>query len=224
MRLFILISFCLFSLSAQTQNINNNCEEYQDFFYKKRIESELKTILHKIKLYKKEKNRELITLRKKIISLKSKFANYKTKKEIEIKKLKKRASTNPSILANKNQKIKKLEKELALMKKKLKQNRKTIIALKQKLIQKNQQLAVVPSTPPIVTQNNNHSPKKWIKITVSNDLNIYDLALKYYGDSQEYEKIYMANQNKIDKDYQIRNGMSLKIPITENFIEQQSTF
>ena len=30
----------------------------------------------------------------------------------------------------------------------------------------------------------------------------------------------MANQDKIDKTYQIKNGMSLKIPITENFIEQ----
>ena len=209
MRLFIFITFYLISIFAETQDFNNNhCKNCQVLFPKKDIENELRTILYKVKIYKKEKNKELTTLRKKITSLKDAFAHYKSEKEHEIQQLKMRQ------INSKNRKIKELQEELSLLKKQLSQKKKIIISLKQKLSQENR--PIVAST----IEKEEETPKKWIQITVDNDLNIYDLALKYYGDSQEYEKIYMANQNKIDRDYQIRNGMSLKIPITENFIEQ----
>ena len=60
----------------------------------------------------------------------------------------------------------------------------------------------------------------WIEITVENNINIYELALKYYGDKQAYEKIYEANRDIMDNDLNIYNGMNLKIPITEDFEEQ----
>ncbi len=214
MKLFIFLAFCLISLFAETQNpTNENCEDCQAVLPAKRVESELKSILQKIRDYKKDKNRELTTLRKKIDLLKKTFAHYKSEKEYEIKQLKK-SQIKKSTIYRKNREIKKLQKKLALMKRQLAKKKKTIISLKEKLSQESQPIVVA------TVVKKEETPKKWIKITVDNDLNIYDLALKYYGDSQEYEKIYMANQNKIDRDYQIRNGMSLKIPITENFIEQ----
>ncbi len=196
MKLFILLIFCLNILSSETQNLTNeNCKSCRAILSKKSIENELKTILFKVKAYKKEKNLQIEALRKKVYEAQERKKDYiKT-------------------LNAKNNQIKKLQNKLTLMKEQLTKKKKIIISLKQKLTQDSQ-----PILTTTITQES--SPQKWIKITVDNDLNIYDLALKYYGDSQEYEKIYMANQNKIDKNYQIRNGMSLKIPITENFMEQ----
>ena len=195
MKLFVLLTFCLTFLSAQTKNLTNErCKNCQAVLPKKRIENELKNILFKVKAYKKEKNLQIETLRKKI------------------HKSQQRKKAYIRTLNAKNNQIKELQHQLNFMRKQLTQKKKVIISLKQKLIHEN------PVIISAVSQKD--TPQKWIKITVNNDLNIYDLALKYYGDSQEYEKIYMANQNKIDKNYQVKNGMSLKIPITENFMEQ----
>ena len=60
----------------------------------------------------------------------------------------------------------------------------------------------------------------WIEIIVENNINIYELALKYYGNREAYNKIYTANQNVISDDFQIYDGMSLIIPMTETFEEQ----
>jgi len=60
----------------------------------------------------------------------------------------------------------------------------------------------------------------WIEIVVEDELDIYQLALKYYGNRDKYQQIYQANKNIIGTDLKIKNGMELKIPITEDFIEQ----
>jgi len=60
----------------------------------------------------------------------------------------------------------------------------------------------------------------WIEIVVENELDIYQLALKYYGNRDKYQQIYQANKNIIGIDLKIKDGMELKIPITEDFIEQ----
>ncbi len=182
MRLFILLTFCSISLSAEIENLTNeSCEDCQAVLPKKRVKNLLKSILYT--------------------------------KEHKIQQLKERETNSYTLISlnDKNQTIKELQYELALLREQLIEKQKIIISLKQKLSQDNQ--------PILSTVTKEDTPQKWINITVNNDLNIYDLALKYYGDSQEYEKIYMANQNQIDKNYQIRNGMSLKIPITENFMK-----
>ena len=215
MKLFLPFLFCLTFLSAKTSSLTDeSCENCQVVLPKKRVENELTTILFKLKAYKKKKDSELETLRQKILSIENRFANYKSKKEQEIEELKKRQTNSSalSILKDKNQKIKELQQQLASTKEQLSQKNDIITYLNQKLTKENQ--------PQLSTIIQKGTSEKWIKITVDNDLNIYDLALKYYGDSQEYTRIYTANQNTIDTSYQIRNGMSLKIPVTENFIEQ----
>ncbi len=219
MKLFILLTFCLTFLYSNMQKslTNESCQECQGVLPETRVEDELKSILQKVKIYKKEKKKQIITLEKKLSTLKKTFHNYRVAKKDEILQLKRKTIQNryqSKKLKSKEKKIRTLQHELALLKKQLKEKKKIIVSLKEKLIQENQPILLTTD------HKEETTPQKWIKITVDNNLNIYDLALKYYGDSQEYKKIYMANQNKIDRDYQIRNGMSLKIPITENFIEQ----
>jgi len=60
----------------------------------------------------------------------------------------------------------------------------------------------------------------WVETKVSNGINIYDLAKKYYGDKKEYYQIYNINKNIIGKDLKLREGSSIKIPITEKFKEK----
>jgi hypothetical protein len=60
----------------------------------------------------------------------------------------------------------------------------------------------------------------WIEIIVEDGVDIFQLALKYYGDREEYKQIYLSNQDIIGEDLQIVDGMSLKIPITQLFEEQ----
>jgi len=60
----------------------------------------------------------------------------------------------------------------------------------------------------------------WVETKVSNGVNIYDLAKKYYGDKKEYYQIYNINKNIIGKDLKLREGSSIKIPITEKFKEK----
>ncbi len=182
MKLFILLLCFLNFLSAEVSNsMKDSCTDRQELIPKKYVENEFKTILYKVKTYKKEKNTEIITLRKKLNS--------------------------------KEEKIKKLNRQLTLVKQQLREKKKIIVSLNEKLNE-----PIVFSTEDVVDIEDKSS-HDWIKVTVENNLNIYDLALQYYGDSQEYEKIYIANQNIIGQDYQIKNGMSLKIPITKDFIE-----
>ncbi len=182
MKLFIFLLCLLTFLSAETNNsIKKGCKDSQELVPKKYVEDEFKTILYKVKTYKKEKNTEIITLRKKL--------NIKEKK------------------------IKELQRQLASVKQQLREKKKIIVSLNEKLNE-----PIVFSTEDVVDIEDKSS-HDWIKVTVENNINIYDLALQYYGDSQEYEKIYIANQNIIGQDYQIKNGMSLKIPITKDFIE-----
>jgi len=152
------------------------------------VEHKLTTILEKIKIYKSVKEKEIQTLKKKLANIEKRFKKYKKTKQ----------------------------KELKLLKHQLKRNMHVPISSISSSSSK-----TVKNSPTItnIIVNNKHSTEKlpWIKITVSDNLNIYDLALKYYGDAQQYEKIYTANQDIIGQDYQIKNGMQLRLPMTESF-------
>jgi len=60
----------------------------------------------------------------------------------------------------------------------------------------------------------------WVETKVPTGVDIYDLAKKYYGDKKEYYQIYNINKNIIGKDLKLREGSSIKIPITEKFKEK----
>ncbi|HHS91981.1 MAG TPA: hypothetical protein ENK82_01425 [Campylobacterales bacterium] len=61
---------------------------------------------------------------------------------------------------------------------------------------------------------------EWVEVVVENDMNIYELALQYYGRESEYSQIYRANRDVIPETLKIVNGMLLKLPITQNFRER----
>jgi len=214
----------------------------------KKIEGVLRTILKDVKQYKNKSEREQDKLAKELSLMKKKFHDYKIKKDKELKKVKKKLYIKNQkehekikklkkelylthkkehekvkklkkelYLTNKkgHEKIKKLKKELYVTNKKLDNNQIIIIeSIKKQPTVIHKVIREMQSVPTLV----DNTP--WIEITVEDNINIYDLALKYYGDSQEYTKIYSANKNVINSNYQINNGMSLIIPITENFQEQ----
>jgi nucleoid-associated protein YgaU len=63
------------------------------------------------------------------------------------------------------------------------------------------------------------SDSLWVEVIVKEE-DIYQLALQYYGDRDEYIQIYNANSDIIGEDFQLYKGMSLKIPMTKQFEEQ----
>ncbi len=62
--------------------------------------------------------------------------------------------------------------------------------------------------------------RAWIETKIENGINIYQIAEQYYGAKTEYYHIYEANKNIIGKDFKLKNGMLIKIPITKNFREK----
>ncbi len=144
------------------------------------IELILENTLKKIKIYKKEKNREIERINNQLERLTEEFEEYKIQKDREIKKLK---------------------SELAFYKRDSSKtpNRETYIEEKSVA-------QAISST--------------WIEIVVEDEVDIFQLALKYYGDRDKYKQIYLTNRDTIGDDLQIKNGMSLKIPITEQFEEK----
>ena len=158
----------------------------------------LNSALREIVLYKKEKNRELKEITKKMEKIKAEFALYKKAKSREIKKLK-------SKLNSANQKLKRLLKRRK-SKKRLKKYQKP--------------KEYIPNIP---IENLISEPSSIVslrEIVIEDETNIFDLAIRYYGNRNEYDKIYQANRNVIGRDLNIRVGMRLQIPIEENYDEK----
>jgi len=143
-----------------------------------------------------------------------KIFKYKEEKISEIKELNmKLENITKEFIAYKVQKQKELEKierELELIKRKLYETQNNISQKEPKQIEEYDKEEV------LATENK----LLWVDIVVENELDIYQLALKYYGDREKYQQIYQANINIIGTDFKIEDGMELKIPITEDFIEQ----
>jgi len=191
----------LFAENQDSLTYNNNSA------YQLAVEDKLTTILEKIKIYKSVKEKEIQTLKKKLANLaniEKKFKRYKKTKQKELKLLKHQLKTN-------NQKLTKcLNPQIPIT---------TIIPSEtpQSQLTVTNVINENVSINKIIKNNTSAEKLPWIKITVRDNLNIYDLALKYYGDAQQYEKIYTANQDIIGQDYQIKNGMQLRLPMTESF-------
>ena len=244
------ILFLLLIYSTQIFATNSNQEKSTSSFNqneKKTLYIKLRQVLNEIKEYKTKHEIEKKRVIQELSSIKKNFNDYKLEKENEIKKLKRELYLSQQNLNNKpvinhiknnklsqelnmiknkfhnykierNQEFKKLKRECSIHREK---REKEVKKLKNELHfntnkQTNIHKVIKEMKPTALILHKT----PWIEITVEDNMNIYDLALKYYGDSQEYRKIYRANQNIINHNYQINNGMTLIIPISGNFREQ----
>lgn len=193
MKVFLLVYLCTITYAlAENTDLNTSTPNAQTMISKERVESELTNVLKNVKRYKENSNNRIKDLELKLASVERKFKQYKIKKNKEIKSL--------------NHKLTLTKKKLLVSEKKVCEERE-YIAIEEHILEKKIEKKQMEKT-------------KWIKVTVQNDINIYDLALKYYGDAHQYEKIYVANQNLIGNDFELHNGMSLNIPLNETFQEQ----
>ena len=70
------------------------------------------------------------------------------------------------------------------------------------------------------SEENKKDKNSWVETRIGKGIDIYQLAQKYYGNTQEYQRIYNANKALIGKDLKLKEGTSLKIPITKDFKDQ----
>lgn len=169
----------------------------------KKTEEKLRTILSNIKQYKNKNELKTNKLREELTAMKNEFNQYKLKKNRELKKVKSKLYSSNKELKDNEQKLVRIQQEIIITH--VVEEKKPIL---HKVIRKMKPLPVLMYDTP------------WIEIIVEDNTNIYELALKYYGNEQEYKKIYLANQNVIANDFKIYNGMSLIIPMTGTFEEQ----
>lgn len=76
------------------------------------------------------------------------------------------------------------------------------------------------SKPMVTNEEVNQTAIAWVETKVPKGFTIYDLAIHYYGNKNDYLTIYNANKKIIGTDLKIDESMELKIPITKNFHEQ----
>jgi len=213
--------------------------------YKKNNENKTQQLLAKLETMKREFSQYKIKKEREIKKVKSKL--YLTKKKLSktqkklayIKKKKVKKSTHKKVVRKKKvlQKkpiIKKVLHKKAINKRKAIPKKKVIKKLANKRVIKKRVIKkdITPkkSRPQIkkaeikVVKYIEPLPKvndlPWVEIVVENGVDIYQLALKYYGDKKEYKKIYAANRRTIQNNFRIEDGMELKIPMTEQFEEQ----
>ena len=171
---------------------------------------QLNTILHKVKKYKEKTENEKKQLQEKLDTLQKEFKQYKAKKKREIAKINTQLNISRKKLSKNRKKLRVSQKKKKVIRKKIVQKK---ILPKKKALRKK---VVIQKTIPLPVVNN----LPWVEIVVEDNINIYQLALKYYGDREKYQEIYVANQHLIGKNFKIYNGMSLKIPMTNQFEEQ----
>lgn len=196
------------------------------------MKTHLTTILHDVKEYKNRSEHENKELTNKLNALKKEFKQYKVQKKRELITINKKLHTTQDELLNKKKKLINIQKVVRKKEKKtiLKKNTPKIVIpkiIKAKITTKKiatvthspiEEIVVYNETPLII----NPIPKdtSWVEIVVQDEIDIYQLALLYYGDREKYKDIYVANQEVIGTNFQIYSGMSLKIPMTVLFEEQ----
>ena len=182
-----------------------------------KVKVKLRTILTNLKQYDKKNKIKTNKLIEELNTIRKEFNQYKKKQNKELKKVKKQLySTKKKLNTHKKELVKVQKKLIKASSKEVVKKRQNILTKVQKKNTTTIHKVIRKMEPlPIVTYNT-----QWIEITVEDNINIYELALKYYGNKKEYKKIYVANQNIIANDFKIYNGMFLKIPITTLFEEQ----
>ena len=176
-----------------------------------------------------DKDKRIEQLTKELNSLKKEFMEYKDSKDKDTQKLNDIIKQFVQYKIDKENKIKKLKIKLGSIRKELYKNKRRLITIqksikkehiKKKIRKKKIQKTIKKIVKIKKKKTLERINKPWVEIVVEDDLDIYQLALKYYKDKREYKQIYLANRDIIGKSLKIRNGMSLKIPITDKFEEQ----
>jgi len=193
-----------------------------------KLKNKLSNILVNIKKYKKNTTEEKERLKAELKMLKEQFDIYKSQKTQEVKILKKKLTSSEKNLKKIKNKLKTTKnkkktviKEKIIVKEKKKEEEKTVLQA--------QEIQTIPPSPYISPKENienttinlpstNNLP--WIIVTIEHNIDIYQLALRYYGEKEKYLDIYAANQDVIGMDFKLSNGMKLKIPIINQFEEQ----
>ncbi|CAA6799306.1 MAG: Unknown protein [uncultured Sulfurovum sp.] len=224
-----LVLLLLSSIYLVASNSSINMED--TISKEKQMAIHLQKILKNVKTYKNNNINKTKKLLDELDMMKKELLEVNRQLELKDQKLSKTQKELLKVQNKVNKKLKLKDQKLAKTQKELLKIQKNIT---RKEVQHKQELESVKALQKIkkveipqevlihkVINVQKELPRvPWVEVTVENDINIYDLALKYYGDSQQYEKIYTANQNMISQDYQISNGMSLIIPITDTFEEQ----
>lgn len=186
----------------------------------KLIEEKLKRSIENIKTYKSKKNSEISNLTAKIVKLEAKieklnrqYKQCQKNKKNSIKKLNNQlqiSQNNFYLIQEESRKIKK-----AFLEYKAKTTQRETLEPTQKTHLMTKETPIINRViQPVIKQY------EWVEIVVENDMNIYELALQYYGRESEYSQIYRANRDVIPETLKIVNGMLLKLPITQNFRER----
>ncbi|MCK4441467.1 MAG: hypothetical protein KAU90_05635 [Sulfurovaceae bacterium] len=191
-KFIILLIFNSIYTIANNQILEDNCTNCKAILFNRKIDNTVTTVLN---LPTKDIEAILENSLKEI-------RLYKKEKNSEIKKLNNRLENIikefTEYKIKKNREIRRLKSELAIYKKNFSENQQELTN----------------------TKTYESKPIKWVEVVVEDDIDIFQLALEYYGDRNKYKQIYLTNKDIIGNDLQIVNGMSLKIPITEDFREQ----
>ncbi|CAA6820470.1 MAG: Unknown protein [uncultured Sulfurovum sp.] len=212
MKKIVFLSVCCFyiSMANETQNIQNA-----------NLELKLTQTLKNLKEYKLKKDRTILNLEKALKKVKAELKNTKKQLTIKNKKHNKALKRMRKDLQETKKNFLKVRNELSDLRneksaKSMKINKMIQTAINQPLIIENVTKEALAPIPPksIATK------LSWVEVVIEDDINIRELALKYYSDSEAYPKIYAANRSVIPASLKIQDGMILKIPITDNFKEQ----
>jgi len=180
---------------------------------KLRISQKKKKIIHEKIVYKKIIPKKIIP-KKKVVHQKIVQKKIIPKKRVPKKKVIHQKIVQKKIIPKKRVPKKKVIHQKIVQKKIIP---KKIVPKKKVIHQKVVYTNIIPkkTTPLPVVKN-----LPWVEIVVEDNINIYQLALRYYGDKNKYKEIYAANQHVIGKNFKIYNGMSLKIPMSNQFEEK----
>jgi len=207
----------------------------------KKLKAKLENTLNDIKRFKQEKNHKINNLSQEIELLKQKFASYKSKKEKELRKVKSQLSETKQELSQNTM----VQQQPMVKEERTPVQEKIVRAVVEKEDDYNVDKAIKraldemidvsePSLEKNMVQKNRYDFKSvdtmalipesintpWVEIEVGEDMDIYQLAQLYYGDREKYREIYAANKQLLKETLKVRNGMSLKIPMTAEFKEQ----
>ncbi len=195
----VIMLLLLSSIGSVAENIALDHNESE------KIRKNLITILEKVKKFKAQKNSQINKLKIKLKLTQDEFEKYQVQKEAEIKHL--------------DKKLTQTKRELSKSKQALKARIDIDERIEVTMIEPLDQLPEIKDrVDDIVTENSIDTP--WVEIVIEDDTNIYELAQKYYGDTNEYRQIYVANKSRIGNELYLNEGMPLKIPVTEDFEDQ----
>jgi nucleoid-associated protein YgaU len=185
----------------------------------KMIEAKLKKSIENVKKFKAKKNNEIKMLNAEIDELKLTINKLKRKhrqcqwsKKNAANRLTEQLNISESnfyIIYEENRKLKE-----ALLKYQKKVEPETTAQVIEDASSQDETSTINNVIEPITVKH------EWVEIVVENNMSIYELALQYYGKESEYTRIYRANKDVIPETLQLINGMSLKLPVTDNFQER----